>query len=85
MLSLSVMTLVSVGIGLTFSRVPEFMKSSLPIGEWAGAALLVYFGLRTLRVPTCLPVPPFWNSQCVKQGRSLMQPGLSTTHQGPCA
>mmetsp|Transcript_13327 Transcript_13327/g.40311 ORF Transcript_13327/g.40311 Transcript_13327/m.40311 type:complete len:352 (-) Transcript_13327:758-1813(-) len=48
-LSLSVMTLVSVGIGLTFARVPDFMKTSLPIGEWAGAALLVYFGLRTLR------------------------------------
>lgn len=71
-MSLSVMTLVSVGIGLTFSRVPEFMKSSLPIGEWAGAALLVYFGLRTLRATSRPPFPPLRNGQCVKQGRSLM-------------
>lgn len=48
-LSLSVMTVVSVTIGIMFSRVPEFMKTGLPIAEWGGAALLVYFGFRTLR------------------------------------
>lgn len=56
-LSLTVMTAVSVTIGIMFSRVPEFMKSSLPIGEWGGAALLVYFGFRTLKVPSLLPTP----------------------------
>ncbi len=49
-LSLSVMTLVSVAIGQSFRHVPEFLKSGLPIGEWASVALLVYFGIRTIKV-----------------------------------
>jgi putative Ca2+/H+ antiporter (TMEM165/GDT1 family) len=48
-LSLSVMTIVSVAIGQSFRHVPEFLKSGLPIGEWASVTLLVYFGIRTIK------------------------------------
>lgn len=44
------MTVISVGIGAIFSRVPDALKSSLPIGEIAGVGLLVVFGLRSLKV-----------------------------------
>jgi len=49
--ALSVMTVVSVAIGLVFHKVPEMLSSghSLPIGEWLGAALLVYFGIRNIQ------------------------------------
>jgi putative Ca2+/H+ antiporter (TMEM165/GDT1 family) len=49
LLSLSVMSVISVGIGQSFRHVPEFLKSGLPIGEWASVALLVYFGIRTIK------------------------------------
>lgn len=48
--ALAVMTLISVGIGAAFSRVPESLQSSLPVGEIAGVALLVFFGLKALKV-----------------------------------
>lgn len=48
--SLTVMTAVSVGIGHAFKHVPEVLKSSVPVGEYLGVALLIYFGVRTLRV-----------------------------------
>ena len=48
--ALSAMTIISVAIGRCFRHVPAFLQSSLPIGEWAGAAMMVYFGVRTLRV-----------------------------------
>ena len=44
------MTIVSVAIGRSLRGVPEFLQSGLPIGEWGGAALLIYFGIRTLKV-----------------------------------
>ncbi|KAL6745194.1 hypothetical protein V8C86DRAFT_70584 [Haematococcus lacustris] len=47
--SLSLMTLISVAIGVVFSRVPDALKSSVPVGEIAGCALLVFFGIRALR------------------------------------
>lgn len=48
--ALAVMTLISVSIGAAFSRVPESLQSSLPVGEIAGVALLVFFGIKALRV-----------------------------------
>lgn len=48
--ALAVMTLISVGIGAAFSKVPDALKSSLPIGEIAGVALLVFFGIKALKV-----------------------------------
>jgi putative Ca2+/H+ antiporter (TMEM165/GDT1 family) len=47
--SLSVMTLISVAIGQSFKHVPDVIKSSVPVGEYLGVVLLVYFGLRTLK------------------------------------
>lgn len=48
--ALVVMTIISVGIGAVFSRVPDALKSSIPVGELAGIALLVFFGIKALRV-----------------------------------
>lgn len=48
--ALAVMTVISVGIGAVFSRVPDALRSSIPIGELAGVALLVFFGVKALRV-----------------------------------
>ena len=48
--ALAAMTIISVGIGAVFRNVPDALKSSLPIGEVAGIALLVYFGIKALKV-----------------------------------
>ncbi|GLC45369.1 hypothetical protein PLESTB_000315100 [Pleodorina starrii] len=47
--ALAVMTVISVAIGAICSRVPDALKSSIPVGELAGIALLVFFGIKTLR------------------------------------
>ena len=47
--ALSLMTIISVSIGYAVKSVPSVIKSSEVLGQWAGAALLVYFGIRTLR------------------------------------
>lgn len=47
--ALSVMTIISVAVGVVFQKVPAVCgSSSLPIGEYLGAALLVYFGIRNI-------------------------------------
>lgn len=43
------MTVISVAIGVVCSRVPDALMTSLPVGEVAGVALLVYFGVKALR------------------------------------
>ena len=48
--ALGLMTIISVGIGFMFKQVPDAIKGSVPIGEYLGIALLIYFGLRTLKV-----------------------------------
>jgi threonine/homoserine/homoserine lactone efflux protein len=40
---------ISVAIGFVVKRVPAAVESSEALGQWAGAALLLYFGLRTLK------------------------------------
>jgi len=50
--ALAAMTVISVGIGAVFRNVPDALKSSLPIGEIAGIALLVYFGIKALKAAT---------------------------------
>jgi hypothetical protein len=52
--ALAAMTLISVGIGAACSKLPESLQSSLPIGELAGVALLVFFGLKALMVGCCV-------------------------------
>ncbi|KAL4433738.1 hypothetical protein ABPG75_000179 [Micractinium tetrahymenae] len=47
--ALAAMTIISVGIGYAVKRVPTVVESSEALGQWAGAALLIYFGLRTLK------------------------------------
>jgi threonine dehydratase len=37
--ALAAMTLISVGIGAAFSKLPESLQSSVPVGELAGVAL----------------------------------------------
>ena len=55
-LALGLMTVISVGIGYAFKCVPDALKSSAPIGEYAGVALMIFFGARLLRVsPATLP------------------------------
>eukprot|EP00879_Flechtneria_rotunda_P018737 GHRR01019666.1.p1 GENE.GHRR01019666.1~~GHRR01019666.1.p1 ORF type:complete len:245 (+),score=59.66 GHRR01019666.1:199-933(+) len=51
--ALAIMTLISVGIGAAFSKVPDALRSSLPIGEILGVALLVFFGIKALQVCAC--------------------------------
>jgi hypothetical protein len=48
--SLSLMTVISVAIGYAVKRVPAAIESSEVLGQWLGAALLFYFGVRTLKV-----------------------------------
>ena len=50
MFALGLMTIISVGIGFMFKQVPDAIKGSVPVGEYLGIALLIYFGLRTLKV-----------------------------------
>eukprot|EP00891_Asterochloris_glomerata_P000685 jgi/Astpho2/685/e_gw1.00013.117.1_t len=47
--ALGLMTIISVAIGFMFKQVPDAIKGSVPIGEYLGIALLIYFGLRTLK------------------------------------
>ncbi|KAK9865140.1 hypothetical protein WJX84_008219 [Apatococcus fuscideae] len=48
-LALGLMTFISVGIGYAFKCVPDAVKSSAPIGEYVGIALMLFFGARLLR------------------------------------
>ena len=50
MAALSLMTCISVAIGLAFKSMPEALQSTLPIGQYLGAATMLYFGVKTLRV-----------------------------------
>lgn len=48
-IALAIMTVISVAIGYAVKSVPSAIKSSEVLGQWAGAGLLLYFGMRTLR------------------------------------
>jgi len=54
-LALAAMTAVSVGIGVVCKQVPEVFTSSIPVAEIIAVALLVYFGLRSLKDAWDLP------------------------------
>eukprot|EP00892_Ulva_mutabilis_P006382 jgi/Ulvmu1/4115/UM019_0094.1 len=47
-ISLGLMTVISVGIGLLFAKVPQFIDQSSSVGQYVGAALLAYFGIRSI-------------------------------------
>ena len=50
--ALSLMTFVSVAIGVVCKNVPDRLSSSIPIGQYLGVAFLLYFGFKTLKVTT---------------------------------
>ncbi|GMH32466.1 hypothetical protein BSKO_00300 [Bryopsis sp. KO-2023] len=47
--ALGLTSILSVGIGVLFNAVPDAMKQSVPVGEYLGVALLLFFGFRSLR------------------------------------
>ncbi|XVF38092.1 hypothetical protein REPUB_Repub20aG0068200 [Reevesia pubescens] len=53
--ALSLMTVLSVIIGRIFQSVPAQFQTTLPIGEYAAIALLVFFGLKSIKDAWDLP------------------------------
>jgi putative Ca2+/H+ antiporter (TMEM165/GDT1 family) len=53
--ALALMTAISVGLGRLFSRLPDSLSSSLPLGEYCAAALLLFFGAKALKDALALP------------------------------
>lgn len=43
------MTAISVIFGVAFKQVPEAFSTTIPVAEYIGVALLLYFGVRSLR------------------------------------
>ena len=55
--ALALMTGISVALGRLFAKLPDSLSSSLPVGEYCAVALLLFFGVKTLKVrvnPACL-------------------------------
>ncbi|KAK6914213.1 Gdt1 family [Dillenia turbinata] len=53
--ALSLMTILSVVIGRIFQSVPAQFQTTLPIGEFAAIALLMFFGLKSIKDAWDLP------------------------------
>ncbi|KAH8964788.1 hypothetical protein BDL97_04G084300 [Sphagnum fallax] len=53
--ALSLMTVISVVIGRLFQSVPAQLQTTLPIGEYAAVALLLWFGIRSIKSAWDLP------------------------------
>lgn len=47
--ALGLMSVISVAIGRIFQQIPSSLTTSLPIGEYLAVALLLFFGVRTLK------------------------------------
>lgn len=60
--ALSLMTVLSVIIGRIFHSVPAQFQTTLPVGEYAAVALLMFFGLKSIKDAWDLP------SAAVKDG-----------------
>lgn len=60
--ALSLMTVLSVIIGRIFHSVPAQFQTTLPVGEYAAVALLLFFGLKSIKDAWDLP------SAAVKEG-----------------
>ncbi|KAI5070387.1 hypothetical protein GOP47_0014730 [Adiantum capillus-veneris] len=56
--AVAMMTIISVAIGRIFQAVPAHLRTTLPIGEYAAVALLVFFGLKSLKKAWDLPAAP---------------------------
>ncbi|KAJ6812184.1 GDT1-like protein 2, chloroplastic [Iris pallida] len=61
--ALSLMTILSVIIGRIFQSVPSQFQTTLPIGEYAAAALLTFFGLNSIKNAWELPLDASKNSK----------------------
>eukprot|EP00250_Pteridium_aquilinum_P016916 c23363_g1_i1 orf=595-1635(+) len=61
--ALALMTIISVAIGKIFQAVPAQLKTTLPIGEYGAVALLVFFGLKSLKTAWDMPSVPSKDSQ----------------------
>lgn len=57
--ALSLMTVISVVIGRIFQTVPAQLQTTLPIGEYAAVALLIWFGVRSIKAA--------WDAPSVEQ------------------
>ncbi|KAK6929652.1 Gdt1 family [Dillenia turbinata] len=55
MSALSLMTILSVVIGRIFQSVPAQFQTTLPIGEYAAIALLMFFGIKSIKDSWDLP------------------------------
>lgn len=72
-LSLGFMTVVSVAIGNLLGQVPQFVNSSLPIGQYLGAALLFFFGARST-LCVCVPCSSPLQIMAVRVGSPRSRP-----------
>jgi putative Ca2+/H+ antiporter (TMEM165/GDT1 family) len=48
--ALALMTGISVALGRLCAKLPDSLSSSLPVGEYCAVALLLFFGVKTLKV-----------------------------------
>ncbi|XP_010532812.1 PREDICTED: GDT1-like protein 2, chloroplastic [Tarenaya hassleriana] len=67
--ALSLMTVLSVVIGKIFQSVPAQFQTTLPIGEYAAVALLVFFGLKSIK--DAWDIPPAEAKNGKKGGQEL--------------
>ena len=55
--ALGLMSVISVAIGKIFQQIPNTITTTLPIGEYLAVALLMFFGVRTLKEALDTPEP----------------------------
>lgn len=53
--ALATMTVISVAIGRAFQKLPSGLMTTLPVGEYAACALLLFFGIKTLKESLEIP------------------------------
>jgi putative Ca2+/H+ antiporter (TMEM165/GDT1 family) len=53
--ALATMTVISVALGRAFQKLPSGLMTTLPVGEYAAIALLVFFGVKTLKESLDIP------------------------------
>lgn len=56
--ALSLMTVLSVVIGRMFNSVPAQFQTTVPVGEYAAIALLLFFGLKSIKDAWDIPSTP---------------------------
>lgn len=79
-----VMTAISVIIGVIFKQVPDVFTTSLPVAEYIAIALLIYFGLRSIRVRRrpSIPRPRPWCPFCARTPPAESHPSVAP-HRTP--